>query len=172
MTSETSTEPTTKVQLYIYDLTNGMARILSPQLLGFPIDGVWHTSVVFDSQEYYFSQGIQNAQAGRTAHGPPLRVVDMGSTNLPREVITEFLTDLAESKYGLNAYDLLENNCNHFSHDFLEVLVGPETLAEKYPKEIKELPAKVLATPFGQMMKPYLGSMMASETQKTETGFF
>ena len=29
------------VQLYVYDLTQGMARQLGPVLLGRPLDGIW-----------------------------------------------------------------------------------------------------------------------------------
>jgi hypothetical protein len=32
-----------KVQLAVYDLTQGMAKQLGPALLGIEIEGVWHT---------------------------------------------------------------------------------------------------------------------------------
>ena len=58
-----------KVQLYIYDLSQGMAKALSPMLLGKQIDGVWHTSIVLHEEggkriEYFYSSGIQKAPAG------------------------------------------------------------------------------------------------------------
>ena len=34
------------VQVYIYDLSQGMARNLGQQLIGRPIEGIWHTAVV------------------------------------------------------------------------------------------------------------------------------
>lgn len=68
------------VELYIYDMSQGMAKIMSPLLLGkcskFPrklqkltfflvcvtgrqIDGIWHTAVVVFGREYFFgTQGI------------------------------------------------------------------------------------------------------------------
>jgi hypothetical protein len=38
-----------KVSLHLYDLSQGMARAMSTQLLGTQIDGVWHTGVVRSS---------------------------------------------------------------------------------------------------------------------------
>jgi len=38
-----------KVSLHLYDLSQGMARAMSAQLLGKQIDGVWHTGVVRSS---------------------------------------------------------------------------------------------------------------------------
>ena len=35
------------VELYVYDLSNGMARQLSAQLTGRQIDGIWYTLLSF-----------------------------------------------------------------------------------------------------------------------------
>jgi hypothetical protein len=50
------------VQLYVYDLSRGMAKAMSMQLTGKQMDGIWHTSVVVYGNEYYFGQGIMVAQ--------------------------------------------------------------------------------------------------------------
>jgi hypothetical protein len=42
------------ITLYVYDITNGLARALSPQFLGYQIEGVWHSSIVVYGIEYYF----------------------------------------------------------------------------------------------------------------------
>ena len=34
------------VQLYVYDLSNGLARQLSLSLTGKQIDGIWYTSLI------------------------------------------------------------------------------------------------------------------------------
>lgn len=48
------------VELYIYDLTNGMASMMSQLLLGRHIEGIWHTAVVVFGREYFFGgHGIQ-----------------------------------------------------------------------------------------------------------------
>ena len=35
-----------KVTLHLYDLSQGMARAMSAQLLGKQLDGIWHTGIV------------------------------------------------------------------------------------------------------------------------------
>lgn len=68
-----------EVLLYVYDLSNGFARLMSQGLLGKHIDGVWHTSVVVNGvEEVYFGQGIQRAVPGTTPHGQPLQVISLG----------------------------------------------------------------------------------------------
>ncbi|RXW24882.1 hypothetical protein EST38_g925 [Candolleomyces aberdarensis] len=49
---------TSSVELYVYDLSGGMAKQLSRQLVGRQIDGIWHTSVVVFGKEIFYGQGI------------------------------------------------------------------------------------------------------------------
>ena len=42
------------VQLYVYDLSQGMAKIMGPMLLGTAIDAIYHTSVVVAGIEYFY----------------------------------------------------------------------------------------------------------------------
>jgi len=91
-----SAEDASKVSLYLYDLSQGLAKNLSQALTGTQIDGIWHTSVVVFQREYYFGQGILSAMPGTTAHGSPVRVFDMGSTNIPKDVFLEYIQRLRE----------------------------------------------------------------------------
>jgi len=76
-----------RVFLYIYDLSQGLARSLSPSLIGRQIDGIWHTSVVCFGYEYYYGQGIFiTDRVGQTQYGTPVEIKDMGVTELPQEV--------------------------------------------------------------------------------------
>ena len=52
------------VKLYVYDLSNGLARQLSLQMTGKQIDGIWHTSVVVFGQEIFYGQGISITAPG------------------------------------------------------------------------------------------------------------
>jgi desumoylating isopeptidase 1 len=75
------------VHLYIYDLSQGLARTLSQGLIGRQIDGIWHTSVVCYGYEIYYGQGIfVTDRVGRTQYGTPVEIKDMGITEIPQEV--------------------------------------------------------------------------------------
>jgi len=91
-----------KVQLYVYDLSNGLARQLSPMLLNKQvlhtrcshratscsqafqcyaivcIDGIWHTAIVVGGLEYYYGGGVNQSIPGSTPFGQPLQKVDLG----------------------------------------------------------------------------------------------
>ncbi|KAF2259274.1 DUF862-domain-containing protein [Lojkania enalia] len=147
------------IQLYVYDLSRGLARAMSQQFLGTQIDAVYHTSLVFEGIEYYFGQGIQTCRAGATHHGQPMEIVQMGRTALPMEVILEYLESLKEI-YSTESYDLLLHNCNNFTNDFAMFLVG-----KGIPEHITSLPETFLKTPFGQMLRPQIDAMMRPITQ-------
>lgn len=50
-----------RVELYIYDLSQGLASVMSQMLVGRQLDGIWHTSVVVYGKEFFFgSTGIQS----------------------------------------------------------------------------------------------------------------
>ncbi|KAF2398670.1 DUF862-domain-containing protein [Trichodelitschia bisporula] len=147
------------VKLYVYDLSKGLARQFSRQFLGTHIDAVYHTAVVFEGVEYFFGAGVQTAYAGSTHHGQPMEIVDLGKTQLPIEVILEYLESLKRI-YTAESYDLFMHNCNNFSNDFAMFLVG-----RGIPDHITSLPQRVLETPFGQMLKPQLDQAMRGVTQ-------
>lgn len=68
----------------------------SESLTGIRIDAIYHTSIVLNGVEYYFGQGIQMAVPGSTHHGQPMEVVRLGRTELPMEVVEEYIASLGE----------------------------------------------------------------------------
>jgi hypothetical protein len=139
------------VRLYVYDLSGGVARALSPSLLGIQIDAVYHTSIVVRGIEHYFGGGINVAMAGTTPFGhQPMQVVDLGETCLSEDIIEGLLIELS-TKYTPENYSLLSNNCNSFSNELSQLLTG-----NSIPEHITGLPETVLTTPFGQMLRPLL----------------
>lgn len=57
------------VQLYVYDMTNGVAAVMSQMLLGQHIEGIWHTAIVVYGREFFFgSSGIQSCMPVSTFH--------------------------------------------------------------------------------------------------------
>jgi thiol-disulfide isomerase/thioredoxin len=129
------------------------------QFLGTQIDAVYHTSIVLDNIEYYFGQGVQTCRAGATHHGRPMETIKLGRTDLPIEIILEYLESLKQV-FTAESYDLFMHNCNNFSNDFAMFLVG-----KGIPAHITSLPQTVLDTPFGQMLRPQIDVAMRPITQ-------
>jgi thiol-disulfide isomerase/thioredoxin len=132
---------------------------MSRQFLGIQIDAVYHTSIVIENIEYYFGQGVQTCRAGATHHGQPLEIINLGRTDLPIEIVLEYLESL-KAVYTPESYDLFAHNCNNFSNDFAMFLVG-----KGIPGHITSLPQTVLDTPFGQMLRPQIDAAMRPITQ-------
>ncbi|KAL4901669.1 hypothetical protein BDW74DRAFT_159899 [Aspergillus multicolor] len=152
------------VELYVYDLSQGMARMYSMALTGVQIDAVYHTSLVFNNVEYYFGQGIQTARPGSTHHGQPMEKIHMGKCELPFEVVEEYLQSLS-SIYTPESYDLFLHNCNNFTQDLAMFLLG-----KSIPEHIRNLPETFLSTPFGQMLKPQIEGALRGVTQAPGQG--
>ncbi|EXJ56164.1 hypothetical protein A1O7_09095 [Cladophialophora yegresii CBS 114405] len=148
-----------EVQLYVYDLSRGMARQYSKMITGVQIDAIYHTAIVFNNVEYFFGQGIHRKIPGSTHHGQPMKIVNMGKTDLPVDVVEEYIESLAEI-YTPESYDLFLHNCNNFTQDLAMFLVG-----ESIPDEIKNLPETFLRTPMGQMLRGQLDQSMRTMTQ-------
>ncbi|KDQ06791.1 hypothetical protein BOTBODRAFT_39329 [Botryobasidium botryosum FD-172 SS1] len=151
------------VQLYVYDLSNGLARQLSLRMTGTQFDGIWHTSVVVFGQEIFYGQGISITAPGRSHHGNPLKVIDMGETAIDQETFTEYLTELREF-YTAEKYHLLDFNCNSFTNDCIGFLTGGSI-----PPWIKDLPVDFLSTPFGAALRPTIDGMFRRPTSQTPT---
>lgn len=143
------------VKLYIYDVSRGMARQLSPGLLGMQLEGIWHTAIVIHGKEFFFSgQGINSCPPAGTPIGEPDSIVDLGSTEVSEEILMEYLNSLAETSYRGDKYNLFEHNCNVFSNELAQFLTG-----RKIPSYITDLPSDILSTPFGQALRPLLESI-------------
>ena len=84
------------VQLYVYDLSNGLARTLSLPLVGIQVDAIYHTSIVMEGVEYVYDGGVKMVEPGRTHLGRPMQVLDLGETQLPFDVILEYIESLKE----------------------------------------------------------------------------
>ncbi|KAL2865103.1 bifunctional C97 family peptidase/thioredoxin family protein [Aspergillus lucknowensis] len=152
------------VELYVYDLSQGLARMYSLALTGTQMDAIYHTSLVFNNIEYYFGHGIQTARPGSTHHGQPIERIHMGKSELPFEVIEEYLQSLS-SIYTPESYDLFLHNCNNFTQDLAMFLLG-----KSIPGHIRNLPQTFLSTPLGQMLKPQIEGALRGVTQARGPG--
>uniref|UniRef100_A0A1L8E5S5 Putative muscle system process n=1 Tax=Nyssomyia neivai TaxID=330878 RepID=A0A1L8E5S5_9DIPT len=151
-----------RVELYIYDLTQGMASMMSEMILGRHIEGVWHTGVVVFGREFFFgSQGIQSCPPGGTVLGAPHKVEKIGETFIPFQVFKDYVRGLAESTFRGSCYSLLKHNCNTFSNEITQFLCGVSI-----PKNILDLPQEFLGTPLGQTLGPLIDSIGTSENNQ------
>ena len=83
-----------EVELYVYDLSRGIARNLSATILGTQLNAVYHTAIVLQGIEYVYDGGIKAVEPGMTHLGPPMQKLSLGKTDLPMEVIQDFLESL------------------------------------------------------------------------------
>lgn len=101
--------------------------------------------VVYDT-EYYFGGGIQSAPVGTTPYGTPIRVVDLGVTHVPKDVFEMYLQEIAP-RYTAETYSLMTHNCNNFSSEVAQFLVGASI-----PDYILNLPNEVMSSPMGALI--------------------
>ncbi|KAJ0113445.1 hypothetical protein Patl1_01605 [Pistacia atlantica] len=151
-----------KVSLNVYDLSQGLARQLSTTFLGKAIEGIWHTGVVVYGNEYFFGGGIQHTPAGTTPYGTPLRVVDLGVTHVPKDVFEIYLQEISP-RYAAETYSLLSHNCNNFSNEVAQFLVG------KTIPQIWKATLKAGAVPQVPQFRPPLAQSSPSPSGPTVT---
>lgn len=130
-----------EVFLRIYDLSQGAARVLSKQMLGFELEGIWHTSIEAYGNEYYFQNGLIIQTAGTTRYGAYVKRISLGHTDCSKMSLEEYF-ELSRHMWKPESYDLFENNCNNFSNYLADFLVQ-----KGIPSYILELPGLVKQSP-------------------------
>lgn len=96
--------------------------------------------------EYYFGGGIQHCPAGSSPYGRPLKVVELGVTHVPKDVFEMYLQEISP-RYSPETYSLLTHNCNNFSNEVAQFLVGATI-----PEYILNLPNEVMSSPMGGLI--------------------
>lgn len=154
-TSHIEAETSFEVQLYIYDLSRGLAKTLSPMFLGKHLPGIWHTSIVVYGREYFFgAMGIESCGAGETILKDPDQILSLGRTELPYSLFLEYIFASGESSYKPHTYDLFRHNCNNFTQEVAVFLTG-----KSIPQEILDLPEEFLSTPLGGTLQTYFENL-------------
>jgi len=141
------------VELAVYDLSRGMAAVMSPQILGQRIDGIWHTGVLVFGFEYFFGGGIQVAPNGVFANQnqmPVTQILRIGETNKTRSDLDTFLNSIRH-RFTAATYDLINHNCNNFSDVVCRFLTEDRA---GVPTHIVDLPRIVFSTPGRAMLRP------------------
>ena len=111
-------------------------------------------------KEYFFGgSGIQWCGPGGTVMGQPGSVEDLGETDIPESVFQDYLRTQGGNRFSGDKYDLFHHNCNNFSNETAQFLVG-----RGIPQHILDLPGEILRTPMGQMLAPMLQQMTPTGT--------
>ena len=145
------------VTLAVYDLSNGMARVMSPQILGEQIEGIWHTGIRVFGKEWFFGGGIQVLPVGvfEQTNGLQVSRIDaMGTTTKTEAQLQAHLGTLS-GRFSAATYNLLTNNCNNFSDELCKFLCG-----HGISPDVIELPNRVFSTPGGMMLRPVIEGMV------------
>ncbi|XP_066137871.1 uncharacterized protein [Euwallacea fornicatus] len=147
-----------RVELYIYDLSMGLAAQWSSVLTGTTIAGIWHTSIMVYGREYFFgSHGIESCNPGKTALGAPKETKYLGETQVPYSVFIDYIAGLAHSTFSAKSYDLFEHNCNNFSEEIAHFLCD-----RSIPQYILDLPNEVLNLNLGVAIKALVEQLESS----------
>jgi desumoylating isopeptidase 1 len=140
-----------RVELAVYDLSNGLASQMSQAILGQRIDGIWHTGILVYGYEYFFGGGIQKLPIGQftTSNGlRPVQTLYLGDTSISQYVFEQHLNSL-RPRYTQETYDLINHNCNNFADEISKYLLGGVGI----PTHIVDLPRIVFSTPGGESFK-------------------
>lgn len=148
------------VHLLVYDLSQGMAGQMSMGLLGFQLDAIYHTSIELDGLEWVYDGNVVAITPGSSHLGRPLQRLHLGKTDLPMDIIQQYLESLREV-YTVQAYNLWKHNCNNFSNDFATFLLG-----KGIPDHILHMPEAVLESPLGRMLMPTLNQQIEANRQQ------
>ncbi|KAH7647171.1 hypothetical protein FG379_002862 [Cryptosporidium bovis] len=153
-----------KVELQVYDLSAGMASQLSPMLLGRTIEAIYHTGVLVYGYEYFYGGGIvcvKPEEITRLYGMKPIKTLTLGFTNKTQIELNAHLESIS-TKFTSENYDLLNHNCNHFSDNVVNFLLG-----NGIPSYILDLPNEVMRTPFGSMLLPMLQKAQKSQAVRS-----
>jgi len=148
------------IQVYLYDLSHGMAGNLSQQFIGKRLECIPHTGLIVYGYEYFFGGGIQSARPGTTIAGAPWKKYTIGFTTVTQPMFHNWCLEKA-ARFSPANYDLLTHNCNNFTEEASQFLTG-----KSIPKFITELPEDALSCPMGAMLRPMIENMM-NQVQNT-----
>lgn len=110
------------VHLLVYDLSGGLARRMSRDLLGFHLEAIYHTSIKLNGHEYVYDGNVVAIIPGTSHLGRPLQEIYLGKTQLPMTVIEEYLDSLREI-YTVEVR-LIRLSCSHLSLEHTDVKPG------------------------------------------------
>jgi len=147
----------TQVTVHFYDLSEGMAKAVSPCLLGKPVEGLWHTGVVVYGKEYFFGGEIFYDKPGQTAFGKPTKTLQVGWTLRRQAELHDFIVENLRPIFNREVYDIMQRNCNHFTDTLILWLSG-----HRLPVEVTNQPEHIMQLPMAKLMRPFLNRWLGN----------
>eukprot|EP00796_Vickermania_ingenoplastis_P013294 gene13294-9132_t len=141
------------VEIYIYDLSQGLMELYSEKILGRRISGVYHSSIVCYGVEFFFEGGINSTRAGLTRFGPKFYRLALGSTRVQLHQFIDWVEEVEGSQFQLHSYDLINWNCHHFTQKAVEFLLGSQA---SFPEFLMSTLNMVLQTDLGRAVSEIL----------------
>eukprot|EP00928_Gymnodinium_smaydae_P027691 TRINITY_DN21328_c0_g1_i1.p1 TRINITY_DN21328_c0_g1~~TRINITY_DN21328_c0_g1_i1.p1 ORF type:complete len:1017 (-),score=242.52 TRINITY_DN21328_c0_g1_i1:27-3077(-) len=139
------------VYLHYYDLSDGIAKYLSPILLWRRFKGIWHTGVCVFGSEYYYGGGVWEDPPGETPFGAPTKKKLLGLTLRSKREVDELCVHKLEREFNEDNYDILDHNCNNFSDTLVMFLLGWHI-----PDQVRKQPLQVKSSPVVRLLRPLL----------------
>jgi len=174
------------VELIVYDISNGMSNNFSLFLMGKQFEAIYHTGVVCFGMEYWYGGNLfQNEPPMDKYFGAPLsesnvglqdseypslrrkgiKVLRLGYTLYTKNEALRFLNQQLSKKYRGDNYDVLKNNCNTFSDEFIHFLTG-----NHIPAAIRDLPEIAMQTRTAKILRPVLNMYLGGFGSNNEGG--
>ena len=146
MENEKSQNGKYKVELWLYDLSKGVSKHLSELIFQKHFEGIWHSSIVVYGKEHYIAGDIVIGEPGKSHYGKVSRTMELGYTDIPEVIFHQFIATIVDDHTEEN-YDLMKNNCNHFSDKCSQFL-----LEKGIPVGVRDLPSDIMKTPVGKIV--------------------
>jgi len=166
------------VYLYLYDLSKGLAQLLSPWILGAGLECIWHSGVVIYGKEYFFAKDAVWDFPGKTDFGVPTKEVFLGYTLWTKTELHSFICNELKPSFHRDTYDAIGNNCNHFADKLSLWLTGnhlPDEVMLQTEKFMKMAAVRALRPALNRALRDHVVARSTPEPgseqlQATGTG--
>lgn len=140
-----------EVTLHLYDISNGLANKISPYMVSKQLEGLWHSGLCVFGKEYFFSRDTVFDEAGGTSFGKPKKVINLGVTLWRQSELHKYIVDELKPVFHRETYDIVQNNCNHFTDRLCLFLLG-----KHLPEEVLEQTGVLTSSTTIRMLRPVL----------------
>jgi hypothetical protein len=144
-----------KVLLYVYDISQGMAKQMSMAIIGKQIDYIPHTGIVAFGKEYFFQSSPAIGVPGQTVGIPTCQVIELGETMKTSAELEAYINASLVSEYNEATYQFLNHNCNNYSDAVSKFLLDGKGI----PNNIVNMAQEALSEPKAQPIRMMIENM-------------